>query len=168
MTTAATVAAPVIAPFPMIERRAIEAELMLAIYRSATAQVGPEKARAILESAIDEVAHAAGKAFADCAPQDSGPCLAHFATVLDRWSQGGVLVIEDIHLNESELTFRVTRCGYMDRYAALGVPSELRTVFSCRRDQGFAEGYSAKLRMSRPEALGDGGQCCRFTFRWAD
>ncbi len=166
MTTAATTSAPV--SVPMIERRAIEAELMLAIHRAAVAQAGPEKARAILEAAIDESARAAGRAFAASAPAESGgPSLAHFATVLERWSQGGVLVIEDVRLTASELTFRVTRCGYMERYAALGVPPELRAVFSCRRDQGFAEGYSANLRMLRPETIGEGGECCRFAFQWS-
>lgn len=166
MTTAATTSAPV--SVPMIERRTMEAELMLAIHRAAVAKVGPEQARAILEAAIDESARAAGRAFAASASAESGgPCLAHFATVLERWKQGGVLVIEDVRLTSSELTFRVTRCGYMERYAALGVPPELRTVFSCRRDQGFAEGYSANLRMVRPETIGEGGECCRFAFLWS-
>lgn len=165
MSTPPSTPAPV--SLPMIERRALEAELLLAIHRAASAVAGPEQARAILEAAIDESAAAAGRSFAASAPAESGgPSLAHFASVLDRWSQGGVLVIEDVRLTQSELTFRVTRCGYMERYAELGVPPELRTVFSCRRDQGFAEGYSPNLRMTRPETLGEGGDCCRFSFAW--
>lgn len=164
MPTAATVSPPI----PMIERRVLEAELMLAIHRAALALCGPDKASAILEQAIDESARAAGRAFAASAPEQSGgPSLAHFATVLERWSQGGVLVIEDVRLTKEELSFRVTRCGYMERYAGLGVPPELRTVFSCRRDQGFAEGYSPNLRMVRPETIGKGDNCCRFSFFWS-
>lgn len=153
-------------PLAMIDRRAVEAELLLAIHRAALARCGPDCARAILEQAVDEAAQAAGRAFAASAPADEGPSLAHFATVLERWSQGGVLVIEDVRLSGSELCFRVTRCGYMERYAELGVPPELRTLFSCRRDQGFAEGYSPNLCMVRPETIGEGGDCCRFAFHW--
>lgn len=151
---------------PMIERRAIEAELLLRVHAAAMRRHGPQAARELLEEAVDASARVAGRAFAASAPH--GPSLEHFATVLERWREGGVLRIEDVRLEQGLLSFSVSRCGYMERYAELGVPPELRAVLSCRRDLGFAEGYSARLRLERPETLGEEGTRCRFTFHWDD
>jgi len=151
--------------FALLERRAIEAEMLLRVYAAACESVGPEQAQSILKQAVDSAALAAGRLFALAAPQ-GGPSLAHFATVLDRWQEGGTLDIKDIRQDASSLSFAVTRCGYVERYADLGVPAHLHTVFSCRRDQAFAKGYSPHLVMERQQTLAEGHAACRFVFRW--
>lgn len=150
---------------PLLERRGIEAELLLRVYKAACDNVGPEAALNVLEQAVDSAALDAGRLFALAAPE-GGPSLAHFATVLERWQEGGVLDIKDIRLEASSLSFCVTRCGYVQRYAELDVPAQLCTVFSCRRDAAFAAGYSPHLRMERPETMAEGHSACRFVFRW--
>jgi hypothetical protein len=150
---------------PLLERRAIEAELLLRVYAAASASLGPELARGILEQTVDSAALAAGQAFALAAPQGV-PSLAHFATVLERWQEGGVLNIMDIRQDADSLGFTVARCGYVERYANLGVPANLRTVFSCRRDAAFAQGYSPQLLLERPQTIAEGHAACRFVFRW--
>lgn len=139
--------------------------MLLRVYAAASASLGPEQARGLLEQAVDSAALAAGRAFALTAPQGL-PSLAHFATVLERWQEGGVLDITDIRLDADSLSFAVTRCGYVERYAALGVPAQLRTVFSCRRDAAFAEGYSPHLALERPQTIAEGHLACGFVFRW--
>ncbi|MDQ7834413.1 MAG: L-2-amino-thiazoline-4-carboxylic acid hydrolase [Humidesulfovibrio sp.] len=156
---------PLSKSIPLLERRAIEAEMLLRVYDASCAAVGSAVALGILEQAVDSAALAAGRLFARSAPV-GGPSLAHFATVLERWQEGGVIDITDIKHAEDTLSFTVKRCGYVQRYADLGVPASLHTVFSCRRDAAFAEGYSANLRMERPETIAQGHTCCRFTFRW--
>ncbi len=150
---------------PLLERRAIEAEMLLRVHNAACLSVGPEAALRILEQAVDSAALAAGRLFALSAPQ-GGPSLAHFATVLDRWQEGGTLDIKDIRLDDSSLRFAVTRCGYVQRYVDLGVPAQLCAVFSCRRDAAFAEGYSSHLCMERPETIAVGHAACGFVFHW--
>ena len=80
--------------------------------------------------------------------------------------EGGVLDIRDIRQDQTALRFTVTRCGYVQRYADLGVPAHLCAVFSCRRDAAFAEGYSPHLAMERQETIAEGHAACRFVFRW--
>jgi len=152
-------------PLPLLERRAIEAEMLLRVFDAACVNVGPEQARLILEQAVDSAARAAGRTFAQGSP-GGRPSLAHFATILERWQEGGVLDITGVLLDEAGLSFAVTRCGYVQRYADLGVPAQLCTVFSCRRDAAFAEGYSPQLRLERPETLAQGQAACRFVFSW--
>lgn len=149
----------------LLERRAIEAEMLLRVYDAASASHGPAAALRVLEQAVDAAALAAGRQFALGAPL-GGPSLAHFATILDRWQEGGVLDIRHVRLDEKALSFEVTRCGYAQRYAHMGVPKHLRTVFSCRRDAAFVEGYSARLSMERPDTIAEGHSSCGFVFRW--
>lgn len=153
------------AAIPLLERRAIEAELLLRVFDAASASLGPRQARLIVEQAVDAAALAAGQAFARSAP-GGRPSLEHFATVLERWQEGGVLDIRDIRLDKTSLSFCVTRCGYVEKYREMGLPQPLHSLCSCRRDAAFAEGYSPRLGLERPETIAQGHAACRFVFSW--
>jgi len=150
---------------PLLERRAIEAELLLRVYNAACENAGPQAALRILEQAVDAAALDAGRLFALAAPK-GGPSLVHFATVLERWQEGGVLDIDDIRLDASGLSFAVTRCGYVEKYREMGLPQPLHSLCSCRRDAAFAAGYSPHLLMDRPKTIAEGHTACLFAFRW--
>lgn len=150
---------------PLKARRAIEAELALRVYSAALPSLGREAALNILNDAIDEAARTAGQAFASRAPY-STPSLAHFSQVLHIWQTGGALTIENIERGADHLCFSVTRCGYMEMYREMGLPTVLHPTLSCRRDMAFAEGYSSRLRMERPQTLSEGAKSCLFRFCW--
>ncbi|OIN99681.1 MAG: hypothetical protein AUJ49_10740 [Desulfovibrionaceae bacterium CG1_02_65_16] len=150
---------------PMNARRAIEAELAKRIFEAALPSLGEAGALAILNAAIDGAAFEAGRAFAAKAP-GGAPSLEHFAGVLDLWRAGGALDIADIKRTDETLGFTVTRCGYMEMYAEMGLPRELFATLSCRRDAAFATGYSPKLSLERPKTISEGAACCLFRFLW--
>jgi hypothetical protein len=150
---------------PLNARRAIEAELAQRVYIAALPSLGHAAALQILCDAIDEAARAAGRAFASRAPY-STPNLEHFSQVLRVWQTGGALSIENVELASESLSFCVTRCGYMEMYRELGLPAFLHDTLSCRRDAAFAEGYSPRLRLERPQTISAGAQSCLFWFRW--
>lgn len=149
---------------PLLPRRRIEAEILARVYRVLCPQVGPEKALTVIRSAVEGAAEAAGREFAAAAPE--GPCLAHFATVLDRWREGNALEIEDLRLRERELSFRVTRCAYAELYRSMGLSGKLAHTLSCSRDAAFARGYHPNLRMDREGTIVEGFGACRFRFLW--
>lgn len=150
---------------PLNSRRAIEAELAQRIYAAALPRLGEAAALELLNAAIDEAARAAGQAFAAKAP-GGAPSLAHFSEVLNLWQAGGALTIQDIERGPDSLRFRVTRCGYMEMYRDMGLPAALHATLSCRRDAAFAEGYSPKLLLDRPETISGNAPACLFHFRW--
>jgi hypothetical protein len=150
---------------PLPARRAIEAEILDKVYASAVERVGRDQALEILGAAIDASAFAAGRAFAAKAPGGE-PSLAHFAKILDAWQIGGALGVAGIRQDADTLSFTVTRCGYAEMYARMGVARELHSVLSCRRDAAFAAGYSPRLALSRPETIAAGASGCTFAFRW--
>ncbi|GAB4247878.1 L-2-amino-thiazoline-4-carboxylic acid hydrolase [Deferrisoma sp.] len=149
---------------PLLPRRRIEAEMLARVYRVLCPQVGPEKALAVIRSAVEGAAEAAGREFAAAAAE--GPCLAHFATVVDRWRQGNALEIEDFRLGERELSFRVTRCAYAELYRSMGLSETLAHTLSCSRDAAFVRGYHPELRMEREGTIVEGHGACRFRFLW--
>lgn len=150
---------------PLIARRGIEAEFALRVYTAALPGLGHEAALRILDDAIDKSARAAGQAFSAKAPY-STPSLEHFSQVLGIWQTGDALCIKDVEHTSQSLNFRVTRCGYMEMYRELGLPAFLHATLSCRRDAAFAEGYSPKLRLERPQTISEGADSCLFLFNW--
>ena len=150
---------------PLSARRAIEAQFALRMYTVALPTLGPDAALRVLNAAIDAAAREAGQAFAACAPH-STPSLEHFSQVLDTWQAGGALTITDLERGPDFLNFSVSRCGYMEMYRDMDLPTVLHATLSCRRDAAFAEGYSPQLRLERPETISGGAARCLFMFRW--
>ncbi len=149
----------------MLAIRIAQAGLVARIWESLRQEVGTERASAILVAAIAADARCAGETFARTAPGRAS--LHHFATVLDRWQDGGALNIKDIRLTETALHFAVTACGYAQSYADMGLAPELGSILSCSRDEPFAQGYSPNLSMYRSRTIMQGAPACLFTFTWA-
>jgi len=148
---------------PLLARRRIEAEILARVYESLVPRLGEETALEAIGDAVEAAAEAAGRDFAAAAP--GGPSLAHFATVLDRWTEGGSLELREVQLAEETLEFAVTRCAYADLYRSLGLPPALGYALSCRRDAAFARGYHPALALDRSATLAEGSPACRFRFR---
>lgn len=149
----------------MLDTRQAQAALAAHIWKTLTAETDPETARRILTRAIEADASAAGQAFARQAPD--GPSLAHFATVLERWQEGGALRLRDMVQSRGTLSFAVASCAYARMYRDMGLDPDLGHILSCARDEPFARGYSPCLTMRRTSTIMDGAPCCQFTFTWA-
>lgn len=148
----------------MLAARTAQAALAARIFESLENGVGPDQARAVLAEAVEKDARCAGAAFARLAPRS--PSLEHFATVLERWREGGALTIEDALLAGNTLSFAVTGCAYARAYADMGLDQELGFILSCSRDEPFARGYSPRLSMRRSRTIMQGAPACLFTFAW--
>lgn len=148
----------------MLAVRTAQAALVVRIREVLQKETDPETADRVLAEAIRGDARAAGEAFAGRAI--GGPNLEHFATVLDRWREGGALDIECVTLTKDSLSFAVTRCAYAQAYAALGLDPVLGSILSCSRDEPFATGYSPSLSMDRSKTIMEGAPRCLFTFTW--
>ncbi len=153
-------------PLPLIEQRVIEANIFEVVYKSLSLGIGQQDALAAVRSAVEGLAHEAGKAFAKRAK--NGANFAHFASILETWQASGALTIANVSATENELCFEVTRCAYVEKYREMGLPQELVSMISCARDEPFAKGYSSRLGMERTQTLGEGAPSCAFRFTWRD
>ena len=146
----------------ILEQRRIEAGFAKGIYEEMAAELGPERARAILSRAIVRLAKETAAAMAAESP--TGPSLDHFIALQERWTRDDALAIEVTDRTETSYGFNVTRCKYSEMYRQMGL-AELGAVLSCNRDGAFCEGYDPKLKLTRTQTLMGGASHCDFRYR---
>jgi hypothetical protein len=146
---------------PLIEQREIEARIVGPLIRGFAAELGSERALAIVRRVIGELARESG---ADLA-RALGECtLEAFSRSLDRWRQNGALAIEVLNQSSDRLDFNVTRCRYAEMYRALGL-ADLGASLSCQRDFALAQGFNPEIQLTRTQTIMEGAPYCDFRFR---
>lgn len=146
----------------ILEQRRIEAAFAKGIYEEMAAELGTERARAILSRAVVRLAKEAAAAMAAESP--TGPSLDHFIVLQERWTRDDALAIEVTDRSEASYGFNVTRCKYAEMYREMDL-AELGAVLSCNRDGAFCEGYDPKLKLARTQTLMGGASHCDFRYR---
>jgi pantoate kinase len=149
----------------ILEQRRIEAAFAKGIYEEMAAELGAERAKAILTRAVVKLAKQAAAEMAAESPE--GPTLDYFISQQERWTRGDALRIEVVEQEADRYGFNVTRCKYSEMYREMGL-AELGGVLSCNRDGAFCEGYSDKLKLTRTQTLMGGATHCDFRYKVED
>jgi hypothetical protein len=142
-----------------LERRKIEAGVLIPIVRAFQHAIGTERANEIAREVIMELARKDGERWA----QQFGTDLVAMAQVVSVWADGGSLDIEPVDRSAERLDFNVVRCQYAEFYKELGLP-ELGYLFHCNRDFGMVEGFSPGLALKRTQTIMQGANHCDFRF----
>ena len=150
---------------PIIELRRIEANIIKPIYEEMAAELGEEKARRILGSAIRKAAIEQGRTLAAASEEPAG--IAGFARLLERWTANDALRIEVLEQDDERFDFNVVRCRYSEMYREMGL-GDIGALLSCNRDGAFCEGYDERLELSRPQTIMSGASHCNFRYRWRE
>lgn len=145
----------------LLEQREIEARIVGPLIRAFVAELGEDRALAVVRQVITDLARTSG---ADLARSLGEASLTAFARGLERWQEGGALEIETIHADERTLEFNVTRCRYAEMYRALGL-ADLGASLSCQRDFALIEGFNSGYTLTRTQTLMEGASHCDFRFR---
>ena len=143
-----------------LERRRIEAGVLIPMLQAFQRAVGKERANEIAREVIAELARQDGERWA----QHYGDDLPAMQKVSGVWSAGGSLEIEPLEQSPGKLDFNVTRCRYAELYQELGLP-ELGYLFHCSRDFAMVEGFSRSIDLKRTQTIMQGAQHCDFRFR---
>jgi hypothetical protein len=145
----------------ILAQRRIEAAFAKGIFEEMTAELGAEKAAAILERAIIKLAEQAG---ALAAAETPTPGIEHFAEILPRWTKDDALQIEILEKTPEKFDFNVKRCRYAETYREMGL-GPLGAILSCNRDAAFCVGYDPKLKLTRTQTIMGGASHCDFRYR---
>ena len=146
----------------ILQQRRIEAAFAKGVFEEMAAELGEDRARAILTRAVVKLAKQAAGAMAAEAPE--GPSLDHFVAIQERWTRDDALRIEVVERGATPYGFNVTRCRYAEMYREMGLEG-LGAVLSCNRDGAFCEGYDPKLKLVRTQTLMGGASHCDFRYR---
>jgi hypothetical protein len=142
-----------------LERRKIEAGVLIPMIQAFQRAVGRERANEIARGVIIELARKDGAGWA----QQFGDDLSAMERVSSVWAAGGSLAIEPIGTSADSLAFNVTRCKYAEFYKELGLP-ELGYLFHCNRDFAMVEGFNPRLTLLRKQTIMEGASHCDFRF----
>ncbi len=146
---------------PLLRQREIEARIVGPLIRAFAAELGHDRAIAIVRDVITGLARDGG---AELARSIRESTLEAFAGSLDRWREGGALEIELLEQSPERLSFNVVRCKYAEMYRALGL-EDLGGSLSCQRDFALAEGFNPEIELTRTQTLMEGAPYCDFRFR---
>jgi hypothetical protein len=149
---------------PTLTKRKLQAQVIGPIYAEMVAQVGEEKASAILDAAIRKAAIAEGKEFAKKAP-GGVTSMADFIKLYELWTADGALEVNVIEANDTAFNFDVVRCKYAETYKEMGL-GKIGHLLSCNRDGTFCEGYDPKIKLDRAQTIMGGASCCTFRYRY--
>lgn len=145
----------------ILARRTIEAGIIKPIYEEMKAEIGEQKAKAILDSAIRKAAIAAGQTFAAKTP--GGTSLRTFQDLQSLWTQDDALTIEVTKATDTEFHYRVDRCRYAETYHAMGL-GDIGHLLSCNRDGTFCTGYDPRITLKRTQTVMEGASHCDFQY----
>lgn len=149
---------------PVLLKRRIQAQVIGPIHAEMVAQLGAEKANAILDAAIRKAAIAEGKEFAKKAP-GGVTSMADFIKLYELWTQDGALEIEVLEASDSTFNFDVTRCKYAETYKEMGL-GHIGHLMSCNRDGTFCEGYDPNITLERKHTIMAGAPRCTFRYSY--
>ena len=149
---------------PTLTKRKLQAQVIGPIYAEMVAQVGEEKASAILDAAIRKAAIAEGKEFAKKAP-GGVTSMADFVKLYELWTADDALEVKVLEANDTTFNFDVVRCKYAETYKEMGL-GKIGHLLSCNRDGTFCQGYDPAITLERKQTIMEGASCCTFRYRY--
>ncbi len=153
------------AELPTIVKRKLQAQVIGPIYAEMVAELGEDRASAILDAAIRKAAIAEGKEFAAKAPGGK-TSMADFIKLYENWTADGALEMKVLEASSTRFDFDITRCRYAETYKEMGL-GKIGHLLSCNRDGTFCQGYDPNITMERKETIMQGAPCCTFRYRYA-
>ena len=151
----------------ILDQRRIEAAFAAQLLKTLSAELGPERAKALLRRAITEMAHETGRRFAAATPGNeqgaAPPDLADYAAILPLWQKDDGITIQWVEKSATTLAFNVTRCRYAESYREMGL-DDLGDTLSCNRDGEFCHGYNPAIRFERTQTIMRGASHCDFRY----
>jgi hypothetical protein len=147
---------------PVLTKRRLQAEVVGPIFEAMVAEVGRERAEAILDAAIRKAAVTEGAALRERVAEGGNPLRA-FIDIFELWTRGGALETEVLEASDERFDFNVTRCRYAEMYREMGL-GDIGRLLSCNRDATFVEGFDPRLRLERAQTIMGGAPCCTFRY----
>ena len=152
------------ATITLLQRRGIEAEVLIPLIRRMEQEIGRDRAHRIARDTIEAIAREQGEAVAEALQRSD---LEGFHHVKDTWSgAGGDLQIETLREDAEALEFNVVGCHFAEMYRRMGA-EDLGFILACSRDFALSEGYSDALHLDRRQTIMQGAAFCDFRYRFA-
>ncbi|MGE5596150.1 MAG: L-2-amino-thiazoline-4-carboxylic acid hydrolase [Hyphomicrobiales bacterium] len=149
------------AKLTLLERRRIEAAVLVPVIRALQAEFGVEAVNRVVGNAIREIARAQGAAERERAASSG------IEGVAERTRSGvlreGSLIADIVEQTPERFGFNVTRCKFKEMYEEM-CAGDLGFLLSCNRDYAFFEGLAPDLAFERTQTRMEGADFCDFRY----
>ena len=146
---------------PLIEQIKIHAQLLVPLVKTLQAELGEERANAIVRKALGDVYRKYGEKW--WRTQGARNLGEKMASAFHMFSAGDALDYEVIRQTPDAFEVNVTGCRYAAFYKAIGAP-ELGFLLTCSADFTMAEGFGTDVRLARTQTIMQGASHCDFRY----
>ncbi len=145
----------------VIEQAKIQAQVLVPVVKTLQAELGAEKANALVRRALGELYRGYGEAFWR-AKNDSDLGKA-VGSAFKTFGSAGALDYQVREQSQDAFAIDVTGCRYAEFYQALG-EAELGFLLVCSADFSMAEGFGGDIRLNRSQTIMQGASHCDFRY----
>jgi len=147
----------------LLERRTIEAGVLVPLIRAFQEEFGEERANAVARQAIIDLAEEQGRQNADYKGRND---LLAFTENMQAFSGGGALEVEMVERDAARVGFNVRRCRFAEMYRDMGA-ADIGAVLSCNRDFSNVNGFNPDIKLTRTQTIMQGADYCNFRYSYA-
>jgi hypothetical protein len=146
---------------PLIEQAKIQAQVLVPLVKALRAELGEERANALVRRALGDVYRRYGEEFRRSKNEASlGQIMA---SAFAAYARGGALDYRVIEHSQDAFAIDVTRCQYAEFYKELGEP-ELGFLLVCCADFPTVEGVGPDIKLTRTQTIMQGANECDFRY----
>jgi hypothetical protein len=146
---------------PVIEQAKIQARVLVPLVKALQAELGEERANALVRKALGEHYRRLGEAW--WRAKGSASLGDSMASAFAVWAAGDALGYRVREQSQDAFEIDVTRCRYAEFYEELGAP-ELGFLLVCSADFSFTEGFGPDVKLTRTQTIMQGASHCDFRY----
>jgi hypothetical protein len=149
----------------LLDKTRIQAQVLVPLLRALRAELGDDKANAIVKRALRDWSK---QLFAAIGDGIEGSPRRKWATIQSAWAEVSEREVEfEILRHDKEaLEFDVTRCHFAEFFGALGEP-ELGSLLICEADFDIASAGEGEVSLDRAQTIMQGAPSCTFRYKFA-
>ena len=147
---------------PLIEQVKIQAQVLVPLVRALQAELGPERANAIVRNALGELYRAYGERW--WRAQQAADLGEKMDAAFEWFAESGALDYEAVRRAPDAYDVNVTRCRYAEFFEKMGA-RELGFLLVCSGDLAMAEGFGGGVSLARTQTIMQGAAHCDFRYR---
>jgi hypothetical protein len=146
----------------VLQQAKIQAQVLVPLVKAMQAELGKERANAIVRKALRDLYRRYGEDFWRAKNEENvGQAMTSaFAT----FARDDALDFEVKQQSHDAFDIDVRRCRYAEFYRALGEP-ELGFLMVCSADYDMAEGFGPEIKLTRTQTIMQGASHCDFRYR---
>jgi hypothetical protein len=155
----------VVPEISLLDKTRIQAQVLVPVLRALRAELGKDKADAIVKQVLRDWSR---QLFAAIGDGIEGSPRRKWATVQSAWNKVSEREVEFemLHHDKEALQFDVTRCRFAEFFGAVGEP-ELGALLICEADFDIAAVGGSEVSLDRAQTIMNGAPSCPFRYRFA-